>query len=367
MHLKILVVDDTAVYRKIVTDALAQIPDIGIVGTASNGKIALSRIRELKPDLITLDIEMPEMNGLEVLQALKNQSSSVGVIVVSSLTVKGGELTMKALELGAFDFITKPEGGSTDGNLANIRKSLEPLLSAFARRKEVSVILQGRTQSPRKTGTERKGFEEGPSVASRMGNIINRQRSEAVGIGISTGGPNALASLLPDLPGDINVPVFLVQHMPPYFTQSMAQSLDAKCSLTVKEAENGEYVESNVVYVAPGGRQMRVTLGADATKKIIRVTDDPPENNCRPSVDYLFRSLAHHYLGRSTGVIMTGMGNDGTLGLKLMKRNGAAVIAQDEATSVVFGMPKEAIEAGVVDIVVPLDQIASEIIKTVKR
>ena len=256
MSLRVLVVDDTVVYRKIVTDVLAQIPGVEIAGTASNGKIALSRIRDMKPDLLTLDIEMPEMNGLEVLQAIKAQSLNVGAIVVSSLTVKGGELTMKALELGAFDFITKPEGGSTEANLASIKKALELLLKAFDRRKEIATILRGTTLLPKLSGANGKLLRDGKSVVSRMGNIVNRQKSEAIGIGISTGGPNALAELLPDLPADINVPILLVQHMPPYFTQSMAQSLDSKCALKVKEAENGEPVQNNVVYVAPGGKQM---------------------------------------------------------------------------------------------------------------
>jgi two-component system, chemotaxis family, protein-glutamate methylesterase/glutaminase len=365
--LKVLVVDDTIVYRKIVTDVLAQIPDVEVAGTAGNGKVALARIEALKPDLLTLDIEMPEMNGLEVLQHLKSQASGIGVIVVSSLTKKGGDLTIRALELGAFDFITKPEGGSTDDNLKNVRNSLEPLLKAFMHRREISAILKGGALPAKKPPVSVRPAVDMQSIAARMGRITGQMKSEVVGIGISTGGPNALASLLPRLPGDIDVPILLVQHMPPNFTQSLAGSLDAKCALRVKEAEDGELVQNNVVYIAPGGKQMKVALGADATRKIIRVTNDPPENNCKPSVDYLFRSLAHHYVGRSTCVIMTGMGNDGTLGAKLIKRNGSTVIAQNEATCVVFGMPKEAIEAGAVDIVSPLEQIANEIIKTVKR
>jgi two-component system chemotaxis response regulator CheB len=376
MNLKVLIVDDTIVYRKIVSDVLAQIPGVEIAGTASNGKIALARIKAMKPDLLTLDIEMPEMNGLEVLQALKTENLNVGVIVLSSLTVKGGELTMKALELGAFDFITKPDGPSQDENRREIKRSLEPLIKAYAHRREVSSILRGAhmtggnrfpvsPQSPPQGGTLIRQVV--PSVVTRMNNIVARIKAEIIGIGISTGGPNALAAMLPLLPGDIDVPVLIVQHMPPLFTKSLAASLDAKSALTVKEGEDGETIKNNIVYIAPGGRQMKVTLGANASTKIIRVTDDPPENNCKPSVDYLFRSLAHHYVGRSTGVIMTGMGNDGTTGLRLMKRSGAAVIAQDETTSVVFGMPKEAIDAGVVDIVAPLDKIAGEIMKTVKH
>ncbi len=374
MALKVLVVDDTIVYRKIVTDILTEIPEVAVVGAAGNGKVALSRIKSLKPDLLTLDIEMPEMNGLEVLQAIRNERLGVGAIVLSSLTVKGGEMTIKALELGAFDFITKPEGTTQDANRAEIRRALEPLIRAYAHRREISTILQGKGAGPAPVTA---GFKAIPaatkppagaeSVAARMGKIAAQAKAEVVGIGISTGGPNALAEVLPKLPANIDVPVFLVQHMPPNFTHSLAQSLNAKCALTVKEAVDGEFVQNNVVYIAPGGKQMKVTLGVDATKKIVRITDDPPENNCKPSVDYLFRSIAHHYLGRATGVIMTGMGNDGTLGLKLMKRNGALVIAQDEATSVVFGMPKEAIEAGVVDVVVPLGGIPDAIVRTIKR
>jgi len=370
MALKVLVVDDTIVYRKIVTDILAEIPEVEVVGAAGNGKVALSRIKALKPDLLTLDIEMPEMNGLEVLQAIRNEQLQVGAIVLSSLTVKGGEMTIKALELGAFDFITKPEGTTQDANRAEIRRALEPLIRAYGHRREISTILKGKGPVPvaaSKAVPAAKAPGAAESVVSRMGKIAVQAKAEVVGIGISTGGPNALVEVLPKLPADLNVPVFLVQHMPPKFTQSLAQSLNSKCTLTVKEAEDGEYVQNNVVYIAPGGKQMKVTLGVDATKKIVRITDDPPENNCKPSADYLFRSLAHHYLGRATGVIMTGMGNDGTLGLKLMKRNGALVIAQDEATSVVFGMPKEAIDAGIVDVVVPLKGIPDAIIRTIKK
>jgi two-component system, chemotaxis family, protein-glutamate methylesterase/glutaminase len=367
MLLKVLVVDDTLVYRKTVADVLHQIPNVEVVGTAGNGKIALSLIKDLKPDILTLDIEMPEMNGLEVLQYLKSQASNVGVIVVSSLTKKGGDLTMRALELGAFDFITKPEGGSTDENRENIRNNLAPLLKAFNHRREISSILKGSLLPAKKLVLPGSPGTDIQSVATRMSKIAGRIRAEVVGIGISTGGPNALADLLPKLPGDISVPILLVQHMPPHFTSSLANSLDAKCALRVKEAEDGESIQNNVVYIAPGGKQMKVALGADATRKIIRITNDPPENNCKPSVDYLFRSLAHHYVGRSTGVIMTGMGNDGTMGLKLMKRSGSTVIAQDEASCVVFGMPKDAIEAGVVDIISPLERIADEIVKTTKR
>jgi two-component system chemotaxis response regulator CheB len=179
-------------------------------------------------------------------------------------------------------------------------------------------------------------------------------------IGVSTGGPNALGDLLPALPGNLGVPVLVVQHMPAVFTQTLAESLDAKCALKVCEATDGMRAMANTVYIAPGGRHMRLAVGPGGVK-LIQVTDDPPENNCRPSVDYLFRSAADNFPGKSMGVILTGMGHDGTLGLQMLKRHGCFVIAQDEASCAVFGMPRAAIDAGVVDAVLPLGAIASRI------
>jgi two-component system, chemotaxis family, protein-glutamate methylesterase/glutaminase len=367
MLLKVLVVDDTIVYRKTVSDILAGISNVEIVGTAGNGKIAMTRIAALKPDLLILDIEMPEMNGLEVLAAIKENSIDVGVIVLSALTVKGGELTMRALELGAFDFVTKPESHSSEQSREEIRSVLIPLIKAYSHGREVKSLLKGVKRAP--LPEKPKPVENiRPALAHGVVSVTaGTFRAEAVGIGVSTGGPNALMKLLPKLPGNLNVPVFIVQHMPAAFTHALAESLNTRSPYSVKEAEDGEIVQNSRAYIAPGGKQMKVTLGADALTKIIRVTDDPPENHCKPSVDYLFRSLAHHYVGRATGVIMTGMGNDGTVGLKLMKRNGAYVIAQDEASCVVFGMPGEAIKAGVVDILVPLENLAGEIVRSVKR
>jgi len=194
---------------------------------------------------------------------------------------------------------------------------------------------------------------------------VGRSRSEVIGIGISTGGPNALTKMIPLLPANLKAPVLIVQHMPPMFTASLANSLNNKSSLEVKEAEDGDVITPGKVLIAPGGKQMKIVAGADGLTRKIKITDDPPENSCRPSVDYLFRSIAQHYVGRSTGVIMTGMGSDGSRGLVQMKKNGSIVIAQDEESCTVFGMPKEPIETGIVDVVAPLDRIAEEIVKTV--
>jgi two-component system, chemotaxis family, protein-glutamate methylesterase/glutaminase len=365
--LRVLIVDDTAVYRKVVTELLSELPDIEVVGTANNGKIAMSKIASLKPDILTLDIEMPEMNGLDVLSSIRSEGYDVGAIVLSTLTHKGGELTMQALELGAFDFITKPETKSIEESKMQIKNTLSSMLKAFSRRQEIRHILE-RKLSFFKNEQDATAKENSQSIVRRMNSLANKKmkNAEIVGIGVSTGGPKALSQMMPGIPGDINVPILIVQHMPPIFTQSLAKSLDAKCAIDVKEAVDGETIQPNVAFIAPGGKQMKIVAGMDGKDRIIRITDDPPENSCKPSVDYLFRSIAQHYVGRSAGVIMTGMGSDGYSGLSLMKRNGATIIAQDEASCIVYGMPKKAIDNRIVDVIAPLDQIASEICHTVK-
>ena len=366
--LSVLVVDDTVVFRKIVSDVLTEMPDVEVVGTASNGKIAISKIASSKPDLLILDIEMPEMDGLEVLTHIKTRFPDVGAIVLSSLTQKGGDITLKALELGAFDFVLKPQGGTIDANKNAVKSTLSPMLKAFARRNEIKKILKGKLTLPSETKVSGAPVFDTPDLVRRMRAVASprRSKSEIVAIGISTGGPNALAQMLPQIPYNVGVPILIVQHMPSIFTQSLANSLNSMCDIEVREAVNGQTIEPNIALIAPGGKQMKVAASADGENRIIRVTNDLPENNCRPSIDYLFRSIAYHYVGRSTGVIMTGMGSDGTLGLKLMKRNGATIIAQDEASSVVFGMAKEPVETGLVNVIAPLDNIADEISRTLK-
>ena len=366
--LKVLIVDDTIVYRKIVSDVLSDLPDVHVVGSAHNGKAAITKIASLKPDLLTLDIEMPEMNGLEVLEYINDKNLGVSAVILSTLTHEGGEMTMRALDLGAFDFILKPQEGSMAENTEALKKTILPILKAFTRRNEIKHLLRGEISS-KERDKEDKRFQGSDQVVQRMQSVAGRlrQKSEIVAIGVSTGGPRALAEMMPSLPSNLGVPILIVQHMPPMFTMSLAKSLDTKCSFEVKEAKDGETILSNVAFIAPGGKQMKIMAGADGKSRVIRITDDPAENNCKPSVDYLFRSIAHHYVGRATGVIMTGMGSDGLLGLKLMKKNGSTIIAQNDETSVVYGMPKGPIEAGIVDIIAPLDMIASEICYTVRQ
>lgn len=356
---RVLVVDDTAIFRRMVSDALSGVPGVEVAGTAANGRLALSRLDALKPDLMTLDIEMPEMNGIEVLEAIKDANSQAGVIVLSSLTRRGGELTVRALELGALDFITKPEGGVPAENMATLRAHLQTIIRAFERRRDVRSMLRNPT---------RPAPAIAPVVVPPVTPGFSRPRSgpAIVLIGVSTGGPAALARLLPALPGDLAAPVLVVQHMPALFTQPLAASLDRKCAIRVKEATDGEIAQPNHAYIAPGGRHMKATAGTRG-EIVLKVTDDPPENGCRPSVDCLFRSVALHFPGRSVATILTGMGNDGTAGLRLLKRSGCFSIAQDEASCVVFGMPKEAIAAGVVDTVAPLDTIAGSIVRAARE
>ena len=372
--IRVLVVDDTIVYRKAVSDILAEIPGVEVVGVAHNGKIAIAKIPALNPDLLTLDIEMPEINGIEVLQYLQQHAPQVSAIMVSTLTSEGGDMTMRALELGAYDFILKPSTTNINESKQQLRSLLTPLIKTFqtGRTAVGSMLARGRHgTAARKPVPGARPQSSDPGVGTTTVAPVTapgrRQRkSEIVTIGISTGGPNALARVMPMLPGDLGVPLVIVQHMPPVFTKSLANSLNAKCALTVKEAEEGEPLQPNVAYIAPGGKQMKLVASADGVNRLIKITNDPPENSCRPSADYLFRSVADYYVGRTTAVIMTGMGSDGTKGLQVLKQKGALIIGQNEESCVVYGMPKAPAELGLIDMVVPLDKIAAEIVKSVK-
>jgi two-component system chemotaxis response regulator CheB len=361
MKLRTLVVDDTSLFRKVVSDALTMLPDVEVIGTAPNGKIALERIATLKPDLITLDIEMPEMDGLEVLAELKSRGLECGVVVVSAVTLKGGDLTIRALERGAFDFITKPTEGDSKSNLIAISHALAPIVNAYRRRLEIRSILK--QTSPAGSTTKTAPMPAPPPARVELTSAL--KKADLVLVGISTGGPNALAKMLPNLTANFPVPILIVQHMPPLFTKSLATSLADKCKVAVKEAEDKEVIHPGTAYIAPGGRHMKIAMGAKG-EIILGITDDPMENNCRPSVDYLFRSVANNFNGNTVAVIMTGMGSDGVIGLRLLKRKNCHIIAQDEASCVVYGMPGEAVKAGVVDVISPLDHIAELINRSVK-
>lgn len=365
--LRILVVDDSSGFRKILTDILSELPNIEIVGSANTGRSALSRITLFKPDLLTLDIEMPEMNGLEVLAHMKEYFPEIAAIVLTSESRRERDMAMKALDLGAFDFVPKPQCGSLVENKNALRDTFIPILKAFRQHREIKSILKNRPVPQAKPVPPSASPADSSRVINRMRALAGRKsKPEIVGIAVSTGGPKALDTLMKDLPPNLGVPVLIVQHMPPQFTQSLAQSLNSKCPMEIKEAANGELLRPNVAYIAPGGKQMKVALAPDGKAKILRITDDPPENSCKPSADFTFRSIAEFYMEKAVGLIMTGMGCDGVAGLKLLKQHGCMVIAQDETTCVVFGMPKEAIDAGIVDIVAPLDRIGAEICRAIR-
>ena len=368
MSLRALVVDDAVFFRRVLSDALASLPGVEVVGSAANGRLALQKVRDLRPDLVTLDIEMPEMDGVAVLDELRRNGEIVEVIVVSAVSRRGGQLTLRALGKGAIDFITKPEGPSPEQNRESLIRELTPLVRAITNRLEIRTILR----SGPAAALARVPLPMPAPLVADLGDVTGRMqrlsglaKPEMVLIGVSTGGPVALSRLLPAIPGDIGVPILIVQHMPAVFTQALADDLNSKCAVRVREGVHGELPQPNVAYIAPGGRHMRLGLAPDG-KPFIQITDDPPENNCRPAVDYLFRSAARLFPGRAVAVILTGMGSDGTIGLRLLKRNGCFVIAQDEASCVIYGMPRAAVEAGATDVVLPLDAIAGKIVSAVR-
>jgi two-component system chemotaxis response regulator CheB len=316
---------------------------------------------------------MPEMDGLAVLDALASSGyPPVEVIVVSAQSQRGGDLTMRALEKGAFDFITKPDAASPQLAREALLRDLAPRVRAISNRLEIRAILH--SKSPQAHPALPVHSVVAPTVnahstldgiATRMQRLSHPVKPEMVLIGVSTGGPIALARLLPAIPADIGVPILIVQHMPALFTKSLADSLATKCAVHVREAMNGDHPEPNTAYIAPGGCQMRLKIGPD-NGPVIELTDDPPENNCRPAVDYLFRSVANRFPGSAMAVILTGMGSDGTLGLRLLKRHPCFVIAQDEGSCVVYGMPKAVVDAGLADVILPLESIACRITSIVK-
>ena len=341
--MRVLIVDDSTLFRKVVRDALADCPGIEVVGLASNGKSALDKIPCLQPDVVTLDVEMPELDGMEVLKQLRQQSRRPEVIMLSAMTDRGALATTQALRLGAFDFILKPNHDSLEANCQQLRQDLLPIIRLLQQRHE-GELGSSATVDHRET--------ESPAPKRRQAALAS---VKVVGIGVSTGGPAALNQLLPKLPADLAVPLLIVQHMPPVFTRSLAADLDRASRIKVCEAEDGQEPLPGHAYLAPGGKQMKIL--SHQGHDVIQITNDPPERSCKPSVDYLFRSLAHTFGSQAMGVVMTGMGDDGTLGCRLMKRHGCTIVAQEESSCVVYGMPRQVIDAGLADIVVPLDQL----------
>ncbi len=359
---RVLIVDDSVVFRKILGEALGKHPGISVVGTACNGKEAVRKARLLKPDLMILDVEMPEMDGLATLDELRKQRLKPGVIMFSTLTSAGAKTTIEALSKGAFDFVPKPTGtGAFAQSVKRIQQELIPKIEAFGQNRNGNRKIAS-NRGPARPMPAAKARRR-PSASLRNNHQVQRNirkfagkalnfKAEAVAIGVSTGGPNALNQVIPRFPSTFRLPVFLVQHMPPVFTSQLASRLNQKSKIRVVEAQDGMQVRPGTVYVAPGDYHMEVTRKNKA--KIIRLNQDPPVNSCRPAVDVLFRSVAEVYGERVVAAVLTGMGQDGFEGAKLLKKKGARIIAQDRQTSVVWGMPKLIVEAGIADRVVPL-------------
>ena len=352
---RILVVDDAVVVRRMLTRVLSSDPAFEVVGTAANGRIALSRIPQVNPDIVILDVEMPEMDGLETLAAIRKTHPKMPVIMYSTLTQRGAAATLDALAMGANDYLTKPSNiGGANQAIASIREVLTPKIKFFCA--GFMGVQSVHLTTPSGLLFHKRPVQQVPRTNSRL---------DIVAIGVSTGGPNALAELLPMFPADFPVPVVIVQHMPPIFTKLLAERLSARAYLRVEEAVPGSLLQPGVAWVAPGNFHMVVENNGAGPR--IGTHQGPPENSCRPAVDVLFRSAAEVYGPATLGVVMTGMGQDGLRGSEYIREAGGQVLAQDEATSVVWGMPGSVAQAGLADRILPLSQLGREIVQRAKQ
>ncbi|MCG1012191.1 chemotaxis response regulator protein-glutamate methylesterase [Tepidanaerobacter sp. GT38] len=340
--IRVLVVDDSAFMRRYISDIINKEPDMVVIDSAGDGDTAVKKILSLNPDVVTLDVEMPVKNGLEVLMEIKSVSNAK-IIMLSGLTTEGSATTVEALSIGAFDFVEKPSGASLN-RIVDMKKDL---LTKIRHAYNVKI---------------KKAVKRYFKIEQPTENTLKKARGEieAVVLGASTGGPKVLYDVITNLPQDMDVPIFVVQHMPPGFTKAFAERLDKQANLRVVEAQHEEPIKPGVVYIAPGGFHMII----DQNK--ILLDTSPPVHGVRPAVDKLFISAAKNYEEKTLGCVFTGMGRDGAEGVKAIKAKGGFTIAQDESTSIIYGMPKAAYETGCVDLVLPDYQILEEIIRLVK-
>lgn len=378
-RIRVLIVDDSATVRRLLVEALSVDPEIEVAGTAPNGALGLSMVRQHTPDVVVLDIDMPVMNGLEFLRELRPQHPRLPVIVFSSLTSHGAEVTLQALWLGASDYVTKPGATNPQTAILHARAELLPRLKAFARSRSGSEAPRpGRAERPRpvafdtttpvaearpaggeRAATRPPGRAAGGAPAASRANAGVHPRPRVLAIAASTGGPRALADVLGRLPADFPLPILVVQHMPPTFTRHLADGLASQCDLRVLEAREDAPLEPGTVWIAGGDRHM--TIRTEGMPRL-RLTDDAPENECRPSADPLFRSVAEAYEQHALALVLTGMGRDGLEGCRRIRALGGRVLAQDENSSVVWGMPGAVVRADLADTVLPLDEIAAELL-----
>ncbi|MBR6079125.1 MAG: chemotaxis response regulator protein-glutamate methylesterase [Treponema sp.] len=398
--ISVLVCDDSALMRNLISRIVNGTEGMSTVGTAMNGKFCLQKIPTLKPDVILLDIEMPEMNGIQFLEERKLQGIDIPVIVLSSIAVKGASVTMKCLELGASDFITKPNGAISTNIATVANKIIENIASyggRYARRKGKDVgqfdfFMHQAKMKEAEAASKAEGIEDKVKPLSSMSSssagdvssfrpslwkpskpkepvvitpLRNPGRVDVVAIGISTGGPNALREMFAKIPEKFPKPILVVQHMPAGFTKEFAASLDRICPLSVKEAEDGDLIHPGQIYVAPG--DYHIVVEKSSLCNVIRLEQSALRNGHRPSADVLFESVAKIYQNRALGVIMTGMGRDGAAQLAEMRKQGAWTLGQDEKSCIVYGMPKVAYEMGGVQKQVSLDDMAAEIVRVVEN
>ena len=350
--IRVLIIDDSVVVRRFLSDLLAAESGMEVAGIAPNGRIGLAKIAQTVPGVVVLDLEMPEMDGLETLTEIRSTWPNLPVIMYSSLTKRGAIATLDALELGANDYVTKPsQVGSMEEAASRVRAELIPKIRALVPRALPSAGLASDT-----------GLEAGlpgPIPSSRVLGQLPRS-VEILAVGCSTGGPNALAVVIPCLPRDFPVPVVIVQHMPPLFTAMLAERLASKSAIRVSEARQGDHLVPGHAWIAPGDHHMIVTRTGGMPH--LELHQGPQENWCRPSVDVLFRSVASAYGAGCLGLVLTGMGNDGLKGCEQMRRAGGNIFVQDEPSSVVWGMPGFVARAGLAERILPLDMIGPALV-----
>jgi two-component system chemotaxis response regulator CheB len=390
--ISVLVVDDSVVVRRLIVDALGGAPNIQVVGTAANGLLAQAKIDQLKPDVVTMDIEMPQMNGIEAVRELRKRHPKLPVIMFSTLSATGASATLEALAAGATDYVTKPSNvGSIAESVAAVREQLVPKIRALAGRprpagpptRPVGAPPGSPSGGPpgRPGAAPRPGFPAGADgrpalltpgpgrigaapAAARPVTRGPQGRVDLIAIGSSTGGPDALTKVLKGLPTDLPVPIVITQHMPPVFTRMFAERLDRSTPLSVVEAGDGMELTAGTVYIAPGDKHL--VLHRRGTATVTQLSSAPPENSCRPAVDVMFRSVAQLYGASAYAAVLTGMGHDGRGGAKALRDAGAEILAQDEQSSVVWGMPGAVVGAGLADQVLPVDRVAAALVSRLK-
>ncbi|MCA1950840.1 MAG: chemotaxis response regulator protein-glutamate methylesterase [Treponema sp.] len=357
-EISVLIVDDSALMRNLISRMIEATPGLVVADRAMNGLFALQKLERCKPDVIILDLEMPQMNGIEFLKERKRLGIEIPVIILSSIARRGAEITMEALALGASDFIMKPSDTNHD-DIQAIKEHLTELLLVYGWQYRQKVGLKEPSPQAYAAEQSKKTFAPTPPKPAAYAPTVKPGPIEIIALGISTGGPNALREVFSKLDKDLPAPIVVVQHMPPGFTEEFAKSLDKLCPLEVKEAAEGDIIKPGRILIAPGDKHLEVEKRPLAT--IAHLSDAPPVNGHRPSADVLFASVAKEFGNRAMGVIMTGMGKDGAKELGSILKSGGLTLGQDEVTSIVYGMPKVAWEMGHVMEQVPLSKMAERI------